>query len=77
MEIVEGMAPDGQLLLNGDNDMLQTLQEKPVQPITWFGCGDNCTVRGSSVTQTEEMLSFMVHCGAAQRCWCTPIIPKP
>ena len=63
MEILEGMAPDGQLLLNGDNDMLQTLEEIPVQPITYFGTGENCAVRGLGVNQTEETLSFRVEAG--------------
>ena len=63
MEILEGMAPDGQLLLNGDNDMLQSLEEIPVQPITYFGTGENCAVRGLGVNQTEETLSFRVEAG--------------
>ena len=63
MEIVEGMAPEGQLLLNGDNDLLQTLDEIPVQPVTYFGCGENAAVRGLDVVQTEETLSFRVEAG--------------
>ena len=63
MEILEGMAPDGQLLLNGDNDLLQTLEEIPVQPITYFGTGENCAVRGLDVSQTGEILSFRVEAG--------------
>ena len=60
MEIVEGMAPDGQLLLNGDNDLLQKLEEIPLQPVTYFGCGENCTVRGMEVRQEEGLLQFRV-----------------
>jgi UDP-N-acetylmuramoyl-tripeptide--D-alanyl-D-alanine ligase len=63
MEIVEGMAPEGQLLLNGDNDLLQALDEIPVQPITYFGCGENASVRGLDVVQTDEKLSFRVEAG--------------
>ena len=64
MEIVEGMAPDGQLLLNGDNDLLQALEEIPVQPITYFGTGENASVRGLDAAQTAEKLSFRVEAGA-------------
>ena len=60
MEIVEGMAPDGQLLLNGDNDLLKKLEEMPKQPITYFGCGENCIVRGGDVMQSAGLLSFRV-----------------
>ena len=65
MEIVEGMAPEGQLLLNGDNDLLQALEEIPVQPITYFGTGENCAVRGLDAVQTAEKLSFRVETGEA------------
>lgn len=60
MEIVEGMSPEGKLLLNGDNDLLQKLEEVPVQPITYFGCGEHCAVRGCDVKQSEGVLSFRV-----------------
>lgn len=60
MEIVEGMAPEGKLLLNGDNDLLRKLEEQPKQAITYFGCGENCAVRGCDVKQSEGVLSFRV-----------------
>lgn len=60
MEIVEGMGPDGQLLLNGDNDLLQSLEEVPAQPITYFGSGENCPVRAVDIRQEPEMLTFRV-----------------
>ena len=59
MEIVEGMPPEGKLLLNGDNDLLRSLEEIPVQPITYFGSGEGCAVRASGVNQSE-VLSFRV-----------------
>ena len=61
MEIVEGMAADGKLLLSGDNDLLRNLDEIPVQPITYFGCDDGCAVWASDVCQSEESLTFHVH----------------
>ena len=60
MEIVEGMSPEGKLLLNGDNDLLRKLEEQPKQTITYFGSGENCTVRGCDVKQSEGVLSFRV-----------------
>jgi UDP-N-acetylmuramoyl-tripeptide--D-alanyl-D-alanine ligase len=61
MEIVEGMAADGKLLLSGDNDLLRNLDEIPVQPITYFGCDDGCAVWASDICQSEESLTFHVH----------------
>ncbi len=63
MEIVEGMAPEGKLLLSGDNDMLSALEEKPVQAITYFGTGENSTIRAADISQTEEYLRFQVQAG--------------
>ena len=65
MEIVEGMTPEGKLLLNGDNDMLASLEEKPVQEIVYFGTGENSAVRASDVCQTEDYLRFTVQAGEA------------
>ena len=66
MEIVEGMAPEGQLLLNGDNDMLRNLDTIPVQSVTYFGCDAGCGVYASDVAQREESLSFTVHTGETE-----------
>ena len=60
LEILEGMAPDGKLLLNGDDVMLANLDRQPIQPVTYFGTGENCTVAASCVEQREEGLSFRV-----------------
>ena len=66
MEIVEGMAPEGQLLLNGDNDMLRNLDNVPVQSVTYFGCDAGCGVYASDAVQREESLSFTVHAGETE-----------
>ncbi len=60
LEITEGMPPEGKLLLNGDNDMLQDLESAPIQAVTYFGCGANCQVRALDVEQTEGHLRFTV-----------------
>ncbi len=63
MEIVEGMSADGQLLLNGDNDLLRNLDEIPVQPITYFGSDAGCEVRAMDVRQEPGLLTFTVKAG--------------
>lgn len=63
MEIVEGMSADGQLLLNGDNDLLRNLNEVPAQPITYFGSDDECSVYGANVRQQPGLLQFTVTAG--------------
>ena len=63
MEIVEGMSADGQLLLNGDNDLLRNLEETPVQPVTYFGSDADCGVRAMNVRQEPGLLCFDVRAG--------------
>ena len=61
MEILEGMAPDAQLLLNGDDTMLRSLEEQPQQPIIYFGSGEHCDVFAADVHQEDGILRFTVH----------------
>ena len=61
LEILEGMKPQGKLLLNGDDEMLKVLPEEPVQAVTYFGRGENCTVRASDVRQEFGRLMFRVN----------------
>ena len=58
MEIVEGMAPEGQLLLCGDYELLRNLDEMPAQPITYFGIGGENQVRGEGICQEPGLLNF-------------------
>ena len=60
MEIVEGMPPEGKLLLSGDDAMLRNLDVIPLQQITYFGTGDNCAVRASDIRQEGAKLCFRV-----------------
>jgi len=62
MEITEGMAPNAPLLLNGDNDLLRSLDEIPAQPITYFGSDEVCGVWADKVSQGEN-LTFTAHFG--------------
>lgn len=59
LEILEGMAPEGTLLLNGDNDMLYPLPEQPKQRLVYFGRHPGCQVRARDVRQ-EAGLAFRI-----------------
>ena len=61
MEILEGMAPDARLLLNGDDTLLRSLEEQPEQPIIYFGSDEQCNVYATDVTQEEGLIKFTVH----------------
>ncbi len=63
MEIVEGMEDTGKLLLNGDDAMLRELPQQPKQAVTYFGTGENCTVRAFDAAQQGECLGFRVEAG--------------
>jgi len=63
MEITEGMSEKGMLLLNGDDDMLRSLDKLPAQRITWFGQSAFCQVRGLEAEQKEGGLSFRAEAG--------------
>ena len=60
MEILEGMAPDARLLLNGDDTMLRSLAEQPEQPIIYFGTDEQCSVYATDIRQEEDVLCFTV-----------------
>lgn len=60
LEILDGLRPDGILLLNGDDPMLKELPYKPQQRIVYFGTGDNCHVRAMNVEIQEGRTSFTV-----------------
>ena len=63
MEIVEGMTPNGMLLLNGDDTLLRCLDQKPQQRITYFGCSEGCDVQAFDVQQKGDRLRFRVAAG--------------
>ena len=64
LEILEGMQPEGKLLLNGDDDMLRQLPDKPAQDVTYFG-GEKtaCAVSYRNVQEENGMLKFEVCAG--------------
>ena len=63
MEIVEGMSPNGMLLLNGDDTLLRYLDRKPQQRITYFGKNEGCNVRALDVRQDGDHLCFTAQAG--------------
>ena len=60
LEILEGMKPDGLLLLNGDDVMLRELPETPVQKVIRFGSNEDCAVQVKDLLDTESGLKFRV-----------------
>ena len=66
LEILEGMQPEGQVFLNGDDNMLKSLPNAPTQQVTYFGTGDNCAVRAENVCSGGGKLSFTAVCGELQ-----------
>ena len=60
MEILEGMAPEGTLLLNGDDAMLCNLDTQPEQRIVYFGSDEGCAVRCKEIVNAAEGLRFRV-----------------
>ena len=64
LEILEGMADDGLLLLNGDDVMLRNLPQRPVQKLEYFGSDEGCTTRVQDVVDGETGIGFTVsaHC---------------
>lgn len=60
MEILEGMAPDARLVLNGDDALLRSLEEQPEQPILYFGTDDSLNVYATDVRQ-DDTLCFTAH----------------
>ena len=60
LEILEGMSPEGLLLLNGDDVMLRELPEQPVQKVTYFGSHPCCAVQARNLEDQESGLKFQV-----------------
>ena len=60
MEILEGMGPNGKLILNGDDQLLWNVHNSISVPLTYFGVrNEECAVRGEMTSHGEE-LSFRV-----------------
>lgn len=61
MEIISGMQKNGQLILNGDDALLQTVSQKAAFPITYFGVHNTaCQVCGYDVQSENNRINFGV-----------------
>ena len=63
MEIAEGMAPDGLLLLNGDDVMLRNLDQVIPQTVRYFGSDEGCACRCGDIRSEDGILRFRVDQG--------------
>lgn len=64
MEILEGLAPDGIVLLNGDDDMLISCRETASVRPGYFGWKEQlCDIRAEDVAQGDGILRFTVRDG--------------
>ena len=57
LEIMEGMEPQAPVFLNGDDKFLSRAQCGS-HPVTYFGTGEGCAVRGSEVEITTGCVRF-------------------
>ena len=61
LEILEGLANDGAILLNGDDDLLWSVRSRKNMPAVYFGiANDACEVCGSDVSTEDGKLTFCV-----------------
>jgi len=65
LEILEGMEPTTPVLLNGDDRYLKTAQ-CGLHPVTYFGVGENCAVRGLDPEIGTGCVSFRVKNGTLE-----------
>ena len=64
LEILEGLQADGEILLNGDDEMLWSVHNRPKIPSIYFGVENTeCSILGSGVQMNEDGLSFHVSAG--------------
>ncbi len=62
LEILEGMAPEAQVFLNGDDALLWQSAGKLGRPVCCFGRENNgCAVRAAEILEQDGMLFFTVH----------------
>ena len=61
LEILEGMGPDGKVLLNGDDRLLWNYGKTAQVPITYFGANNiECSVRAKKITEEDGCLRMTV-----------------
>lgn len=60
LEIASEMAPDAPLILNADDDMLQTLEGTIEQPIIYYGINNNADIMASDIVQKGVETQFNI-----------------
>ncbi len=61
LEILEGLASDGTIILNGDDDLLWSVRDRADVPHLYFGAAnDKCEVCAGDVSTEDGTLSFKV-----------------
>ncbi len=61
LEILEGMAPDAPLILNGDDDLLWAYRGKTGRPILYYSLDNpDCALRGEILSRNGEKTVFRV-----------------
>ena len=61
LEILEGLQPGGKILLNGDDEMLWSVRNRPGVPGIYFGVENaKCSILGQNVTADEAGITFEV-----------------
>ena len=64
MEILEGMASEAKLFLNGDDEMLWQAPQTQGRNVAYFGgANDQCAVFAYNVEETPGRINFMVRAG--------------
>lgn len=67
LEILEGLAPDGKAIFNGDDRLLWGCADKISVKPTYFGSENHaCAVKGSEIREENGNISFHVHAEQTQ-----------
>ncbi len=61
MEITESMEPNSPLILNGDDDLLRTVNHQTDRPIIYYGIDSGSDVTASDIQTADGMTSFLIH----------------
>ena len=67
LEILEGMAPEGRVVLNGDDSLLWNLHKTLHRKTIFFGARNpDCNVLGKNVSQEASRLTFVAKAGPVE-----------
>lgn len=65
-ELAKAMAPGSPLIINGDNDILNRLDESCGYRLIRYGLGEHCEIRGEGIHQEGTETVFTAVCGKEQ-----------